>query len=174
MWKFIEIWTPGNTVYTRQFLPTFISLVYVTWWLENKWCQINRWLGLLVTSFLPCTSAIIKPWHRVFRVTLWIHDSRAPQWDEEKPVLLGEFQTPVAQSPVDNSNHGAWQLGQAVCFKFRNLDEFRSTMFCCCPCLCFPQATLNWESFHTNQGHLPPASSIDWFGCHSNSQAEAA
>jgi hypothetical protein len=41
-------------------------------------------------------------------------------------------------------------------------------MFCCCPCLHFPQATLNWESCHTKQGHPSPASSIDWLGCHSN------
>jgi hypothetical protein len=41
-------------------------------------------------------------------------------------------------------------------------------MFCCCYCLYFPQDTLNWESFHTKQGHLPTASSIGWHGCHSN------
>jgi hypothetical protein len=36
------------------------------------------------------------------------------------------------------------------------------------PCLNFLPATLNWESFHTKQGHLPPTSSIDCLGCHSN------
>jgi hypothetical protein len=35
---------------------------------ENKWCQINMWLELHVTSFLPCLSAIIKLWNRVFRM----------------------------------------------------------------------------------------------------------
>jgi hypothetical protein len=39
-------------------------------------------------------------------------------------------------------------------------------MFCCCPWFHFPQAILNWESCHKKQGHLPPASSIDWLGCH--------
>jgi hypothetical protein len=52
--------------------------------------------------------------------------------------------------------------------EFPNPDELRSTIFCCCSCLHFPQSTINWESFHTEQGHLPPASSIDWLGCHSN------
>jgi hypothetical protein len=41
-------------------------------------------------------------------------------------------------------------------------------MFCCFPCLQIPQGTLNRESCHTNQGHLPPASSIAWLGCHGN------
>jgi hypothetical protein len=75
MLKFIEIWTPGNTAYSGQFRPTFISLVNVPWWLENKWYQINRWLGLHVILFLPCLAVIIKPWHRVFRVRPWIHDN---------------------------------------------------------------------------------------------------
>jgi hypothetical protein len=50
-------------------------LVNVPWWLENKWCQMNRWLGIHVTSFLPCVAVIIKPGHRLFRVRPWIHDS---------------------------------------------------------------------------------------------------
>lgn len=82
--KFIEIWTPGNTAYSGQFPLTFISLVNVPWWLKNKWCQINRWLELHVISFLPCVSAIIKPWHHVFRVRPWNHDSRCTKvrWGE--------------------------------------------------------------------------------------------
>jgi hypothetical protein len=32
----------------------------------------------------------------------------APQGYEERPGLLDEFQTQVAQRTVDNSNHGAW------------------------------------------------------------------
>jgi hypothetical protein len=94
--------------------------------------------------------------------------ANAPQWDEERPVLLGEFQTQVAQRPVDNSNYGAWLLGLAVCLEFPNPDELTSTMVCCCPCLHFPKTTLNWESWNTKQGHLPPASSIVWLDCHSN------
>jgi hypothetical protein len=73
--KLIEIWTPGNTAYSGQFHPTFISLVNVPWWLENKWCQNNRRLGLHVTSFLPCVAAIINPWHFVFRMMPWFHDT---------------------------------------------------------------------------------------------------
>jgi hypothetical protein len=94
---------------------------------------------------------------------------RVPQWDEERPVLLGEFQTQVAQRPVDNSNKGAWKRGLALCLEFPNPDELRSTMFCCCSCLCFYEATLNWENFHTKQGQVTTASSIDWLGCHGNS-----
>jgi hypothetical protein len=92
----------------------------------------------------------------------------APQWDEDRPLLLGEIQTRFAQQPVYNSNYGAWLLGLAVCLEFPNPDKLRSHMFCCCPCLRFPWATLNWESFHTKLGNYPPASSIDWIGCHSN------
>jgi hypothetical protein len=166
--KFIEIWTPGNTAYAGQFHPAFISLVNVPRWLENKWCQINRWLGLHVNSFLPCMSSIVKPWHRVLRVTPWIQDSRCATVRWREACLLGEFLTQVAQRPVDNSNHGAWYVGLAVCLEFPNPDDLRSTMFSCCPCHCFPQATFKWDSFHTNQGHLPPAYSVDWLGCHSN------
>jgi hypothetical protein len=92
----------------------------------------------------------------------------APQWDEGRPILLGEFQTQVAQRPVDNSNHGEWKFGLALCFEFPSSDELWSTMFCCCLCLRFPQATLNWENIHTKQGHFPPASSIDRHGYHSS------
>jgi hypothetical protein len=91
-----------------------------------------------------------------------------PQWVEERPVLLGEFQTQVPQRPVDNSNQWAWKHWLALCLDFPNPYELRSNMFCCCPCLRFPQDTLNWENFHTKQGHVPTASSIDWLGCHVN------
>jgi hypothetical protein len=47
-------------------------------------------------------------------------------------------------------------------------SRVRSTMICCCPCLHFPEATLNWKIFHTKKGHLPPDSSIDWLDCHNN------
>jgi hypothetical protein len=80
--KFIKVWTPGNTAYPGQFCSTFISLVNVPWWLDNQWCQINRWMGLHVTPFLPCMAAIIKPWHCVFRVRPWIHDSHTLRWWE--------------------------------------------------------------------------------------------
>jgi hypothetical protein len=74
--KFIEIRTPGNTAYAGQFRPTFIKWVNVPLWLVNEWCQINSWLGLYVTSLLPCVSAIIKLWHFVFRVRPWVHESQ--------------------------------------------------------------------------------------------------
>jgi hypothetical protein len=76
--KFIEIWTPGNTAYWGQFCPTFISLDDIPWFLQDKWCQINWWMALNVISFLPCVAAIIKPWHGVFRVTPWIHNTQCP------------------------------------------------------------------------------------------------
>jgi hypothetical protein len=74
--NFIEIWTPGNTAYPGQLRPTFISLINVPWRLQNKWFQINSWLGFHVNSFLPCMGAIIKPWHSVLMVRPWIHDSQ--------------------------------------------------------------------------------------------------
>jgi hypothetical protein len=72
--KLIEIWNPGNTTNSGQFRPIFICSVNVPWRLENKWCQINRWLWLHETSFLPCVAAIIKPLHYVFWVRPWNHD----------------------------------------------------------------------------------------------------
>jgi hypothetical protein len=107
MLKFIEIWTSGNTAYSGQFRLTFISLVNVPWWLKNKWCQINRWLGLHVISL--CLVCLLLSNHDIV-CSGWdpeIVTADAPQWDEERRVLLGELQTQVAQRPVDNWNHGA-------------------------------------------------------------------
>jgi hypothetical protein len=152
-----------NTAFSGKFRPTFISLVNVPWRLENKWCLINRWLGLHVTSFLPCMPAIIKPWHHAFRERPWIHDNghTTVRWMEDCSARW-------VPDPSCTEAWGQFKPWGMVAWALPNPEELGSTMFCCCPCFHFPQATLNWESCHTKQVHLPPASSIDWLGCHSN------
>jgi hypothetical protein len=62
---------------------------------------------------------------------------------------------------IHTMGHG--KFGLSVCLEFPNPDELRSTMFCCCSCMRFPQATLIWERCHTKPGHLPPGSSwLSW------------
>jgi hypothetical protein len=80
---------------------------------------------------------------------LWVPDSRCTK-------ACGQYK-PLDMVASDKSMFG-----------IPHPDKLRSSMFCCCPCVHFPQATLNWENFHTKQGYLPLAFSFDWLSYHSN------
>jgi hypothetical protein len=172
--KFMEIWTPGNTANSGQFHTTFISLVKVPWCLENQWCQINRWLLLHVTKFMPCVSAIIKPWHHVFRVRPWIHDSWCTTVRWREACSAWWFPDPSCTQACGQFKPWDMVAWASSCLEFPNPDEHRSSMFCCCPCLHIPKAILNWESFHTKERHIPWASSMTGMSAIATGHAGAA
>jgi hypothetical protein len=62
-------WIPANTGEWGNFFKHSLRWCNVSCRSEKNWCQVNRCLGLLVTSFHPCQSDTTTPWDRVFSVS---------------------------------------------------------------------------------------------------------
>jgi hypothetical protein len=115
-------------------------------------------------------SGIIKLWNLLLRVRPWIHDSQCTtvRWreacsawwvpDPSGTKACGQFKPwgIVAWA------RSVWRIPQSSQAQVNHVLLLSLSPF--------SPATLNWESCHTKQGHLPPSSSIDWLGCHSNRQ----
>jgi hypothetical protein len=74
-WNWYKYEHQGTRATQDNFLKHSLPWFNVPCWPENKWCQINKWLGLHVVSFLQCQSASTTPWDWVFRVRPWYHGS---------------------------------------------------------------------------------------------------
>jgi hypothetical protein len=126
---------------------------------EKKWCQINSFFNIHVTSFVPCS--VLVP-HPDIRLSHWAHEVKVAYIQNE--IHSGLFCT-VRSSP--NWHKGLWTFDTVghgtLCWRwrvdFQNPDVLRSPMCSCSACPPCPWATQNWQVFHTRQGQLPSPSS---------------
>jgi hypothetical protein len=100
--------TQGN--FFKHSLPWFNEPC----WSENKWRQINRWLGLHVTSFLPCPSSSTTLWDEVLKVNPWNQGSLCTRVRSRVACSAKVDPGPKGTNPVDIPLRGAWKLRRAV------------------------------------------------------------